>query len=210
MKRPVLTSFLATTTVAVIAAGVVLLTVPKPNGGSGGNSMNVASTGAAQVGGPFTLTDHTGKKVSEQDFAGRFLLVAFGFTYCPDVCPTELQVMSAALDKLGEKAKQVQPVFITIDPERDTAEQMASYVSNFHESMMGLTGSAEEIARVAKMYRVYYRKVDDPESSAGYTMDHSAIIYLMDKQGNFLSHFAFGTKFEDMAKRMEEAIDTAT
>lgn len=210
MKRHALTSVVAVATLAVIAAGVMLVTIPKSNTGDGGSSTSVRSSGTAQIGGPFSLTDHTGKRVTEKDFAGRLLLVNFGFTYCPDVCPTELQVISAALDKLGDKAKAVQPVFITIDPERDTAEQMADYVSNFHGSLVGLTGSAEEIARVAKMYRVYYRRVDDPDSTAGYTMDHSAIMYLMGKDGKFLNHFVFGTKFEDMAKRLEAAIDAAT
>ena len=101
--------------------------------------------GQALVGGPFTLTDHTGKRVTDQDFRGRFMLVFFGFTYCPDVCPTALQVMAAALEKLGRKAEQITPVLITVDPERDTPEQMAMYVKSFHPRLVGLTGTPAEI-----------------------------------------------------------------
>ncbi|MDA7948055.1 MAG: SCO family protein, partial [Hyphomicrobiaceae bacterium] len=102
-------------------------------------------SGKALIGGPFTLTDHNGRRVTEKDFSGKHILVFFGYTFCPDICPAELQVMSAALDALGGKAKEVTPVFITVDPKRDTVEQMKSYVENFHPSLVGLTGSAEEI-----------------------------------------------------------------
>ena len=157
-------------------------------------------TGKALIGGPFTLTDHTGKRVTEKDFAGKFLLVFFGYTFCPDVCPAELQVISAALDALGEKRKKVTPLFITIDPERDTVEQMNSYVSNFHEQLIGLTGSAEEIKAAAKAYRVYYHKVSDDASSTDYVMDHSSIVYLMSPKGEYLAHFSYGTGVDKMAK----------
>jgi protein SCO1/2 len=157
------------------------------------------SSGKALIGGPFTLTEHTGRRVTEKDFKGRFMLVYFGYTYCPDVCPAELQVMSAALDELGKKAEKVTPVFITVDPERDTVEQMKSYVSNFHKSLVGLTGSLEDIRAAAKAFRIYYARSKD-DSTTDYLMDHSSIVYLMSPEGEYLTHFAYGTGVDKMAK----------
>ena len=162
--------------------------------------------GQAQVGGPFSLTDHTGKRVTDQDFRGRFMLVFFGFTFCPDVCPTALQVMAAALDKIGSKAEQITPVLITVDPERDTPEQMAMYVKSFHPRLVGMTGSPEEIAAVAKAYRVYFKRVPDPKSSGGYTMDHSAIIYVMGPDGAFRTHFPYTVNADAMAERLTKLL----
>jgi len=166
----------------------------------------IKTVGQALVGGPFTLTDHTGKRVTDQDFRGRFMLVFFGFTYCPDVCPTALQVMGAALQKLGSKAEQITPVLITVDPERDTPEQMAMYVKSFHPRLVGLTGSPDEIAAVAKAYRVYFKRVPDPKSSGGYTMDHSAIIYVMGPDGAFRTHFTYTVDANAMAERLTKLL----
>ena len=157
------------------------------------------SSGKALIGGPFTLTEHTGRRVTEKDFKGGFTLVYFGYTFCPDVCPAELQVMSAALEALGKNGEKVTPVFITIDPERDTVEQMRSYVSNFHQRLVGLTGSLEEIRTVAKAYRIYYARAKD-DSTTDYVMDHSSIVYLMSPEGEYLTHFAYGTGVDKMAK----------
>lgn len=157
------------------------------------------SVGKPDIGGPFSLTDHTGKRVTEKDFLGKHTLVYFGFTYCPDVCPTELQVMADALDKLGDKASKVTPVFFTVDPQRDTVEQMAAYVPNFHDRLIGLTGTPEEVKSAAKAYRVYYKKVEDKDSDAGYTMDHSSIVFLMGPDGDYVAHFAHGTSPDAMA-----------
>jgi len=162
--------------------------------------------GQALVGGPFTLTDHTGRRVTDQDFRGRFMIVFFGFTFCPDVCPTALQVMAAALDKIGSKAEQITPVLITVDPERDTPEQMAMYVKSFHPRLVGLTGSPEEIAAVAKAYRAYFKRVPDPKSSGGYTMDHSAIIYVMGPDGAFRTHFTYTVDANAMAERLTKLL----
>jgi cytochrome oxidase Cu insertion factor (SCO1/SenC/PrrC family) len=164
-------------------------------------------TGTALVGGPFTLTDQTGKKVTQKDFLGHYMLVFFGYTYCPDVCPTELQVMSAALDSLGSKADKIQPIFITIDPQRDTPEVMKQYVANFYPRLTGLTGSPEEIATVAKAYRVYYSKIDGKSGAANYLMDHSSIVYLMDTNGTFLKHFTYTTDAAELATAIEAAIE---
>jgi cytochrome oxidase Cu insertion factor (SCO1/SenC/PrrC family) len=166
----------------------------------------VKTMGQALVGGPFTLTDHTGRRVTDQDFRGRFMMVFFGFTFCPDVCPTALQVMAAALDKIGAKAEQITPVLITVDPERDTPEQMAMYVKSFHPRLVGLTGSPEEIAAVAKAYRVYFKRVADPKSSGGYTMDHSAIIYVMGPDGAFRTHFTYTVNADAMAERLTKLL----
>jgi len=162
--------------------------------------------GQALVGGPFTLIDHTGRRVTDQDFRGRFMMVFFGFTFCPDVCPTALQVMAAALDKIGPKAEQITPVLITVDPERDTPEQMAMYVKSFHPRLVGLTGSPEEIAAVAKAYRAYFKRVPDPKSSGGYTMDHSAIIYVMGPDGAFRTHFTYTVNADAMAERLTKLL----
>ncbi len=158
----------------------------------------VLSIGQATIGGPFTLTDHTGRRVSEKDFRGKFMLIYFGFTFCPDVCPTALQVMSAALDKLGPKAQRVTPVLISVDPERDTPKQLASYIQSFHKSFVGLTGTPEDVRAAAKAYRVYFKQVKDPQSTAGYTMDHTSIVYLMDPQGRFVTHFTHATQVDAM------------
>jgi cytochrome oxidase Cu insertion factor (SCO1/SenC/PrrC family) len=162
----------------------------------------VRSVGQALIGGPFTLTDHTGKRVTDRDFRGRTLLVMFGFTFCPDVCPSELQVISAALDKLGPQAKDVVPLFISVDPERDTTSQLAMYVKSFHPRLIGLTGTPEEIDAVTKAYRVYFKKVPDPKSTAGYTVDHSALIYVMGPDGAYQTHFTPGVGVDTIAERL--------
>ena len=173
-------------------------------------SINVRSAGQALVGGPFTLIDHTGKRVTDQDFRGKFLLVFFGFTNCPDVCPTALQVMAAALDKLGPNAARITPVLISVDPAHDTPAVLATYVASFHPRLVGLTGSQAEIDAVAKAYRVYVKKVPDPKSTAGYTIDHSSIIYVMGPDGAYRSHFTHATSPEVMAERLSGLLQRPT
>ena len=148
--------------------------------------------GAALFGGPFTLVDHTGKTVTEADFRGRFMLVFFGFTYCPDAYPTALTTMTEALDIIGPAAARIVPVFISIDPERDTPEQLAMYIRHFHPSLVGLTGNADQVAATAKAFRVYYAKVEEGEGD-DYTMDHTANIYLMGPDGKFRVYFPGST-----------------
>ncbi len=175
-----------------VAVGFVLMRTPNP--------APLIMSGKALIGGPFALTDHNGKRVTEKDFLGKLSLIYFGYTFCPDICPAELQVMAAAIDELGAKKKMVTPVFITIDPERDTVEQMNSYVSNFHEQLIGLTGTPDEIKAATSAYRIYYKKVSDDPSSTEYLMDHSSIVYLMSPKGEYLTHFSYGTGVEKMAK----------
>ena len=140
--------------------------------------------GRGAVGGPFTLTDQTGKQRSDAEFRGKLMIVYFGYTYCPDVCPTDLMAITRALDALGPAAEGVQPVFITIDPERDT-KVLADYVSAFHHSFVGLTGSPDEIRKVANSYKAFYVKVGD-ERSREYSIDHAGVIYLMGRNGEYL------------------------
>jgi cytochrome oxidase Cu insertion factor (SCO1/SenC/PrrC family) len=140
--------------------------------------------GRGSVGGPFTLTDQTGRQRSDTEFRCKLMVVYFGYTYCPDVCPTDLMAITQALDALGPAAEGVQPVFITIDPERDT-KLLPEYVSAFHRSLVGLTGSPEEIRRVANAYKAFYVKVQD-ERSGEYSIDHAGVIYLMGRNGEYL------------------------
>jgi protein SCO1 len=142
----------------------------------------------AAVGGPFKLIDQNGKAVSDQDLKGRPFLVFFGFTHCPDVCPTTLFDVSEMLRALGPDADRTRAIFITVDPERDTPAVMKDYLSSFDPHLSGLTGDPAAIATVAKAYRVYYKKV--PLDGGEYTMDHTAIVYLMDKEGRFVSPFS--------------------
>ena len=169
-----------------------------------GADMPAPSTGGIQLaqgvalGGPFTLVDQAGRTVTERDFAGRPMLVYFGFTYCPDVCPTELGTIASALDAMGPAGERVTPVFVTIDPERDTPAAMADYVSRFHPRMVGLTGSPEQIAQAARAYRVYYAKVR-PRDSTDYLMDHSSFIYFVGPDGRVRSLFRPETTPEAIA-----------
>lgn len=140
----------------------------------------------AAIGGPFRLTDQNGRMVTEQDLKGAPFLVFFGFTHCPEVCPTTLFEVSEILRKLGPDADRVRALFITIDPDRDTSAALKDYLSSFDPRMLGLTGDPAEIAAVAKAYRVYYKKVPLEQD---YTMDHTTIVYLMDKEGRFVSPF---------------------
>jgi protein SCO1 len=142
----------------------------------------------AAIGGPFKLTDQNGREVTDGQLKGKPFLVFFGFTHCPDVCPTTLFEVSEILRALGPDADRTGALFITVDPERDTPAAMKDYLSSFDPHLIGLTGDPAAVAAVAKAYRVYYKKV--PLEQGGYTMDHTAIVYLMDKEGRFLSPFS--------------------
>jgi protein SCO1/2 len=156
------------------------------------------------VGGPFTLVAQDGRTVTDQDFADAYMLLYFGFTYCPDVCPTELAVVASAVEQL-DQPDDVVPVFITVDPERDTPDALADYVSLFHPRMVGLTGSEEQVAEAARAYRVFYQRVDSPEFE-DYLMDHSSFIYLVDRDGETRLVFPYGTNSESMAGQIDAII----
>ena len=169
-----------------------------------GGPPKVETSGKALIGGPFKLVDQTGKTVTDQDFRGRYMLVFFGFTHCPDICPAELQVMSESLESLGAKSDQVLPVFITLDPERDTPDVVGNYVKNFGPRFVGLTGSPEAIAEAAKAYRVTFSKFvpDGQEDNQNYTIDHVAIAYLMGPDGKYVEHFPYGTPAAKMTETL--------
>jgi cytochrome oxidase Cu insertion factor (SCO1/SenC/PrrC family) len=162
--------------------------------------------GTALVGGPFTMVNHKGVTVTDKDFRGRPMLLFFGFTFCPDICPTELQVMAAARDQLGETGKTIQPIFVTIDPARDTVPVMSAYVSNFGADFVGLTGSAEQVDSMARIYRVFYQKQDNKADPSAYQMDHTSIIYLMGADGKFLKHFSYTTDAKALADGLRLAL----
>ncbi|MPZ38833.1 MAG: redoxin domain-containing protein [Rhizobiales bacterium] len=142
----------------------------------------------AAIGGPFSLTDQDGRTVTDQNLKGRPFLVFFGFTHCPDICPTSMFEISEILRKLGPDGDRMGAVFITVDPERDTPAALKDYMSSFDPRMIALTGDEASIAAVAKAYRAYYKRV--PLAEGGYTMDHTAIVYLMGKDGRFVSPFS--------------------
>ena len=195
---------------AKVLFGLIVLTAALSIGAAaliiGGQpkSGQVTGSGTALIGGPFNLTDQTGRKVTESDFRGRYMLVFFGYTYCPDVCPTELQVMTRAVESMGAAGEKITPVFISVDPERDTPETLKSYVENFGTRLVGLTGSPAEVAAAAKAFRVYYAKAGKAEG-ADYLMDHSNIIYLMDPEGRFVRHFTYTTDAKALAEELSAA-----
>jgi cytochrome oxidase Cu insertion factor (SCO1/SenC/PrrC family) len=158
----------------VVIAGAVFVALPRLD----------AAKNAPAIGGPFTLEDKQGKPVTDADFRGKLMIVYFGYTFCPDVCPTTLGTLGQALDKLSPDQRQkVAPIFITVDPERDTPKVMGDYASNFAPDLVGLTGTQDEIAKVEHEYHVYAQK--HPEADGSYSMDHSSIIYLMGPDGGF-------------------------
>jgi cytochrome oxidase Cu insertion factor (SCO1/SenC/PrrC family) len=166
--------------------------------------MDVVMWNREPIGGPFALIDQNGAHRTEADFRGKFMLVYFGFTYCPDVCPTDLQQIGLAVDRLGPAGDAVQPVFITVDPGRDTAAHLKDYVAMFHSRFIGLTGDAAAIHEAARAYRVYYAKVELPKSD--YTVDHSAFIYMMGPNGEYLGFFPPGTSAELLAGTLRPQI----
>jgi protein SCO1 len=156
----------------------------------------------AAIGGPFRLIDQNDRAVTDQDLKGRPFLVFFGFTHCPDICPTTLFDVSEILRKLGPDADRVGVLFITVDPERDTPAILKDYLSSFDPHLSGLTGDPAAVAAVAKAYRVYFKKV--PLEQGGYTMDHTAIVYLMDKQGRFVAPFSLKRTTEAAAADLQK------
>ena len=160
--------------------------------------MDVVMWNREPIGGPFALVDQNGRRRTEADFRGKLMLVYFGFTYCPDVCPTELGTMAAALDAMGPAGEAVVPVLITVDPERDGPAQLADYVSRFHPRLVGLTGTPEQVAEAARRYRVYYAKARRPEMTE-YLVDHSGFTYLVGPDGRVRTLFRPGTSPEAMA-----------
>jgi protein SCO1/2 len=182
---------------AMLAATLGTLYLMRP-----GQVGRLVEQAGPQIGGDFALVDHEGRRVTLASYAGRHLLVFFGFTHCPDVCPLALGEVSAALDALGPAAAKVQPIFVSVDPERDTPAVLKDYVAAFDDRIAGLTGTQEEVAAAARAYRVYFKKVP-VEGALGYTMDHSAFVYLMGPTGRLEAFFTHETKGEAMAKKIQ-------
>lgn len=164
------------------------------------------ATGTALIGGPFSLVDQTGKAVTDKTYSGKPMLVFFGFTNCPDVCPSGLQVMTAALDKLAAKADRLTPLFITVDPERDTPAKLAEYIKSFHPRITALSGPADDVAAAVKTYRVYAKKIPDEKTPGAYSIDHTSFFYVMDAAGQFTKHFPHTIDAGKLASELEAVI----
>lgn len=166
---------------------------------------------AKHFGGSFTLQSHEGKSVSDTDFRGRFMLIYFGYTHCPDICPTGLARLTQALEQIGPSAQNIQPLFITVDPARDTAAHLAGYRESFHPQLIMLTGSEKQIAAVTKAYRVHRRKYlwnkDAGADSNDYGVDHGSLVYLMGPDGAFRTFLPHGTPADKMAATLKRYVD---
>jgi cytochrome oxidase Cu insertion factor (SCO1/SenC/PrrC family) len=163
-------------------------------------------SGRAPVGGPFELTDQTGHRRSDADFRGKLVVLYFGYTYCPDVCPTELQSISLALDRLGATAEAVQPLFITVDPERDTPARLADFVSSFHPRLIGLTGSPAEIRKTAIAYRTFFAR-NSAATPGDYSVDHTGFIYLVGRDGQYLGFLPPGLSPDAIADAIRTRLE---
>jgi protein SCO1/2 len=162
-----------------------------------GREPGAIATPSSSIGGPFRLIDQSGRAVTDQDFKGHPFLVFFGYTHCPDVCPTTLFEVSEIFGKLGADAERASALFVTVDPERDTPEALKDYLSSFNPRLLGLTGDVAAIETIAREYRVYMKKV--PGEKGDYAMDHTALVYLMDRDGRFVAPFNIKRKPEDAA-----------
>lgn len=162
--------------------------------------------GKAAIGGAFTLNDTNGTAFSDTNLKGHFSLIYFGFTHCPDICPTSLLNITHALEQLGAQGDDIMPVFVTLDPERDTQQVLHEYISHFHPRMVGLTGTAEQTKQIADAYKVYYSKTSLENSALSYTINHTGYIYLMDKNGEYLAHFAHDISDQALAQKISALI----
>ena len=204
-RQPVwIYALLAGLAVLVLMFGTLMLT------GTRENAPVVRSSGQAQIGGPFTLVNQDGETVTDEDFRGQAMLIYFGFTYCPDICPFSLQTMDAALAQLDEADRAlVQPILISVDPRRDTPEALAAYVQSdaFPDGLIGLTGTPEQVARVAEEYRVIYRETEEGQDDESYLVDHTSFIYLMDFEGEFVTVFSHGHTPQAIADALQDFLD---
>ena len=191
--------FWGATPLFVLMAVALVLTVWALLGGAGQQKPQPVVLGS-----PITLADQYGRRGGGDAMAGKFLLVTFGYTFCPDVCPTILRDMSAAVDLLGDEGEKVVPVFITIDPERDTQERMKDYAAHFHPRLLAFTGAPEEIAAAAGDFRIYYARSQVETGMDDYLMDHTALVFLMAPDGSYIANFFYGTTPENMMMVMEQ------
>lgn len=190
MRLPILVGFAAL--VAVLVAVVQLRDPPSP------------TASAVDIGGPFELVDTAGRPVTEKTLLGKPSAVFFGFTYCPEVCPTTLTELTAALNALGRDADKLNVVLVSVDPERDTPEQLKLYLSNFDSRIQGFTGTPEAVAKAAKAYRVFYKKV--PVDGGEYTVDHSSAVYLFDRKGRFVEPIAHDAPHDRVVAQLKKLV----
>ncbi len=173
---------------------------------SGNDTQQRSTQGKVNIGGPFQLVDGSGKTVSDMDFRGKYMILYFGYTFCPDVCPTSLGEIAAALDLLtADEIAQVVPVFISIDPERDTPKIVGEYVEHFHERMIGLTGSIDAVKSVAKSYKAYFSK-GEVDADGDYPVDHTSYTYVIGPDGQFITAYRHATPAKDMAKSLKDML----
>ena len=191
--RHVLLGVLGAAIVMVTAIGIVELRIRQ------------AAEDTVDIGGPFSMLAHDGRRVTEQDLVGRRSLVVFGFTDCPDVCPTTLYGVASWLEALGDEAEQIDPYFVTVDPERDTTERMAEYVGHFSPRITGLVGTGDELERMADSYRLYYARID--QGNGDHTMDHTAAVYLMDSEGRFFEAITMTAGFDEAVAKLRLLIE---
>jgi cytochrome oxidase Cu insertion factor (SCO1/SenC/PrrC family) len=186
--------------VSIAAATAGWLLYPQaPPQRSAAELMDALMWNRESVGAPFVLIDHDGRSRSDTDFRGKFMLVYFGFTFCSDVCPTDLKAIASAMDQLGPAAEALQPLFISVDPEKDPPAQLKGYVKLFHPRLIGLTGDARQIRKLTSAYKVYYAKTK-PAEPADRGIDHTGYIYLMGRDGNYLGFFPPGTSADRMVE----------
>lgn len=185
----------------VAAAGISFLIYPEP---IVSEPRGVTTSGTAAIGGPFALVGTDGETVTDQTFRGKWLLIYFGYTSCPDACPTALNSMSVALEKLGSRAGKLQPLFVTIDPQRDTREAIASYLASFDSRIVGLTGTEDQIDSVIKEYRLYVSREKPDAGGKNYLVSHSSFIYLMDPQGAFVGVIHSDATGDEIAARLRK------
>ena len=191
--------------VLVVGVGGIWNAVQQGYFGPVGDSQS--TTTKVQIGGPFELTDHLGNRVTDATYKGTYMLVFFGYAFCPDVCPTTVSTISSALDELGADAEKITPLFVTVDSERDTPEYLKEYLEYFHPAIIGLSGNPKQIKSIAKGYGVYYAKaVEEGGDPEDYLMDHTSIIYLMDRDGQYVAHFSHDTAPADMAAKIKSIL----
>lgn len=204
-KSPMAQRRIVLVLIAAIAGALVGYGLFLAVGPAGPQSGTIGATGVAQVGGPFELIDHDGQPVTDEDFKSKHMLVYFGYTTCPDVCVIDMLKLTDTLKRMGDKADRLQPVFISIDPERDTPAALKEFMSRFPLSIKGLTGSLEQVDQAAKAYKVYYAKTPADEDGM-YYMDHSNYFYLMDENGGFVTFFASDRTPESIAEELLKAV----
>jgi cytochrome oxidase Cu insertion factor (SCO1/SenC/PrrC family) len=181
------------------------LAQPEPRRAEASRFMNDLMVGKVPIGGPFTLTDQNGRPASLSDFRGKVVLLYFGYTSCPDVCPSDLAVIAESIRSVGKRGDQVQPLFVTLDPGRDTREVLGGYAAAFHPRLLALTGSEDQIRGVANAYKVFFEQVKLPGGSA-YVIDHTAYTFLLDRSGKYVLFFPPGTPANRMAAKLREEL----